>query len=165
MSTQSTPRFFASRWNDELPRFSRVLRALPADRLDYRPHEKCTPAGNLAWQIAIEAGNLSDLLDSGVVDFTMTPCPASADEIADTFERNAKKVSEKLGGDIDEAKWSGPATFKMGGHTVWETTIEDMFWGYIFDMVHHRGQLSTYLRPMGGKVPSIYGPSADDSGE
>jgi uncharacterized damage-inducible protein DinB len=39
-----------------------------------------------------------------------------------------------------------------------------MCWGYLFDMVHHRGQLSSYLRPMGAKVPSIYGPSADDSG-
>jgi len=35
----------------------------------------------------------------------------------------------------------------------------------LFDIVHHRGQLSTYIRPMGGKVPSIYGPSADDAGE
>jgi hypothetical protein len=37
-------------------------------------------------------------------------------------------------------------------------------WGFLFDEVHHRGQLSTYLRPMGGKVPSIHGPSADDPG-
>ena len=163
MATQSTPQFFAARWNDEMPRFSRVLRALPDDRLDYKPHEKCTPAGNLGWQIAIEAGNLSELLDSGVVNFAMSPCPASNEEIASTFERNAKAVEGKLGS-IDAAKWAGPAKFNMNGETVWETTVEDMFWGYIFDMVHHRGQLAAYIRPMGGKVPSIYGPSADDSG-
>jgi uncharacterized damage-inducible protein DinB len=34
-------------------------------------------------------------------------------------------------------------------------------WDFFFDAIHHRGQLSTYLRPMGGTVPSIYGPSAD----
>src|ERR1043166_5594669 len=56
MATQSTPQFFASRWNDEMPRFARVLRALPDEKLDYKPHDKCTPAGNLGWQIAIEAG-------------------------------------------------------------------------------------------------------------
>jgi uncharacterized damage-inducible protein DinB len=44
-------------------------------------------------------------------------------------------------------------------------TVEGLLWIALFDMVHHRGQLSTYIRPMGGKVPSIYGPSADDAGE
>ena len=52
----------------------------------------------------------------------------------------------------------------MTGGAAWEDTIAKMAWGFLFDAVHHRGQLSTYLRPMGGKVPSIYGPSADDSG-
>jgi uncharacterized damage-inducible protein DinB len=46
----------------------------------------------------------------------------------------------------------------------WEDTIENFVWGFLFDAIHHRGQISTYLRPMGGKVPSIYGPSADDAG-
>ena len=45
-----------------------------------------------------------------------------------------------------------------------ETSLGDMLWGFLFDGIHHRGQLSTYLRPMGAKVPSIYGPSADDPG-
>lgn len=53
----------------------------------------------------------------------------------------------------------------MGGDAVWETTMDEFVWGFLFDAVHHRGQLSTYLRPMGGKVPSIYGPSADDPGQ
>ena len=163
MATQSTPQFFAARWKDEMPRFARVLRALPNEQLDYKPHDKCTPAGNLGWQIAVEAGNLSELLDTGVVNFALPPCPASNEEIASTFEQNAKAVEAKLGS-VDDAKWSGPAKFNMGGEMVWETTVEDMFWGYIFDMVHHRGQLSSYIRPMGGKVPAIYGPSADDSG-
>jgi hypothetical protein len=163
MATQSTPQFFATRWNDEMPRFARVLRALPDDQLNYKPHEKCTPAGNLGWQIAVEAGNLSELLDTGAVNFALPACPGSNEEIAATFERNAKKVADTLSS-VDDAKWSSPAKFNMGGETVWETTVEDMFWGYIFDMVHHRGQLSSYIRPMGGQVPSIYGPSADDSG-
>ena len=46
----------------------------------------------------------------------------------------------------------------------WADTLENFAWGFLLDAVHHRGQLTTYLRPMGSKVPSIYGPSADDSG-
>jgi uncharacterized damage-inducible protein DinB len=52
----------------------------------------------------------------------------------------------------------------MNGTPVWEAPLGDMLWGFLFDAIHHRGQLSAYLRPMGAKVPSIYGPSGDDPG-
>jgi uncharacterized damage-inducible protein DinB len=65
---------------------------------------------------------------------------------------------------VDDAKWDSPASLKMDGKVMWETTLGDMLFGFFFDAVHHRGQLSSYLRPMGAKVPSIYGPSADDPG-
>ena len=41
----------------------------------------------------------------------------------------------------------------------------EFFWFSLLDAIHHRGQLSVYIRPMGGKVPSIYGPSGDDMGQ
>ena len=53
----------------------------------------------------------------------------------------------------------------MGDAPPWEESVGGFVWGFLFDLIHHRGQLTTYLRPMGGKVPSIYGPSADDSGQ
>ena len=46
-----------------------------------------------------------------------------------------------------------------------EGPCQQLAWMMFLDAVHHRGQLSTYLRPMGSKVPAIYGPSADDPGE
>ena len=52
----------------------------------------------------------------------------------------------------------------MDGHVAWKAPLGEMMWGLLFDAIHHRGQLSTYIRPMGGKVPSIYGPSGDDPG-
>jgi hypothetical protein len=48
---------------------------------------------------------------------------------------------------------------------VWETSLGDMLYGFLFDAIHRRGQLSSYLRPMGAKVALIYGPSANDPGE
>src|SRR5204862_3849396 len=124
----------------------------------YRPHEKNTPAGALAWQLAIEADNLCELLDNGVINFELTAPPQSADEIAARFETSANDVKDRLGR-VDDAKWSSPADFRMGGKSVWSTSVQELCWGYLFDMIHHRGQLSAYIRPMGGKVPSIYGPS------
>ena len=65
---------------------------------------------------------------------------------------------------MDDAKWDSPARLKMDGKVMWEAPLGDMLFGFLLDAVHHRGQLSSYLRPMGAKVPSIYGPSADDPG-
>jgi uncharacterized damage-inducible protein DinB len=62
---------------------------------------------------------------------------------------------------LAEADWDKKVKFVMGPEASWEAKLSEMAWGFLFDAVHHRGQLSTYLRPMGGTVPSIYGPSAD----
>lgn len=155
--------FFTQRWEAEQPAFGRVLRALPGDRLDYKPHEKNTAAGDLAWQLAQEQGHLAELLETGEIDYKPTPAPKDLDAIVAAWDKATSDLRERLA-NIDDAKWESTAKFLMGGKPVWETKLGGMFWGYLFDMVHHRGQLSAYIRPMGGKVPSIYGPSADDAG-
>ena len=53
--------------------------------------------------------------------------------------------------------------FVFGGQEAFRDTGYALAWGVLFDLIHHRGQLSTYLRPMGSTVPAIYGPSADES--
>ncbi len=63
----------------------------------------------------------------------------------------------------DEA-WGANAKMWAGDHLAWEASAGEIMWGFLFDQIHHRGQLSTYIRPAGGKVPGIYGPSADDMG-
>jgi len=155
--------FFGKRWESEQPAFGRVLRAVPATELAYRPHERSTSAGDLAWQLAEEARSLVELLEKNEIRWETRPRPESAEDIVTAYESSAKLFAERLAG-IDDAKWQTPASFIMGGEVGWTSTIEDFCWGFLFDMVHHRGQLSAYLRPMGGKVPAIYGPSGDDSG-
>jgi uncharacterized damage-inducible protein DinB len=155
--------FCIARRKAELPAFVRVLKALPAGRLDYRPHPKSRSAAELAWVLAAEEAALLDLLNTGTIDWKEQP-PPGLDQIVGTFERSAAEVNARLE-KLDAAGWQKPAKFVMGGQVAWEDTTEQMFWGFLFDAIHHRGQLSTYLRPMGGKVPAIYGPSADDSGQ
>lgn len=158
----STQQFFAKRLQGEIPAFVKVIRALPEDKLDYKPHEKNTAAGALAWQIACEMASLPGVLENGVIDYRPTECPALG-EVASTFEQAANLVVERANAISDE-KWHGPAKFIYDGQTAWESTVEDMAWGFFLDLIHHRGQLTAYLRPMGGKVPAVYGPSADDRG-
>ena len=156
--------FCIARRKAELPAFVRVLKAVPQGRLDYRPDPKARSAAELAWLLAYEEAALVRLLDSGVLEWSEGKPPARAEEIAAAFERDAAKVNERLGR-LDDAGWERKVKLLMGGGAAWEDTMAQMTWGFLFDAIHHRGQLSTYLRPMGSKVPSIYGPSADDPGQ
>jgi len=160
----NTLEFCIARRKAELPAFVRVLKAVPQDRLDYRPHPNSRTAPDLAWLLAAQEAALATLLETGKVDWKDEPPPARYDTIVETFERSAAAVDERLG-KLDEAGWRKKGSFLVNGAPVWEDATENMVWGFLFDSIHHRGQLSTYLRPMGGKVPSIYGPSADDSGQ
>jgi uncharacterized damage-inducible protein DinB len=156
--------FCIARRKAEMPAFVRVLKAVPQGRLDYRPDPKARTAAELAWLLAAEEAALLSLLDTGVVEWKEEVPPARMDEIVKAFERSTAAVNERLER-LDEAGWQKKVRFLMGGGATWEDTLEQMAWGFLFDAIHHRGQLSTYLRPMGGKVPSIYGPSADDPGQ
>jgi uncharacterized damage-inducible protein DinB len=159
----STRDFFMQRWEQELAAFGKVLRAVPDSHLSYKPHERSTCAGALAWQIADEQRQLSELLDTGEVRLDIKPYPRKSSDIVAAWDKATDELRGRLK-KIDDKKWASPAKFIVGGNAVWTDTVENMLWGYLFDMVHHRGQLSAYLRPMGSKVPAIYGPSADDQG-
>jgi len=148
----------------ELSKFVNVLKALPQGRLDYRPDPKARTAAELAWVLAEEEAGLLSLLDTGQVEWKEKAPPARVEDIVAAFEKNAAAVNERLDR-LDEAGWQKKARFLMAGAPAWEDSIGEFVWGFLFDAIHHRGQLSTYLRPMGGKVPSIYGPSADDPGQ
>jgi uncharacterized damage-inducible protein DinB len=146
----------------EKPVFVRVMRAVPADQAGYRPHPRSTSAGDLVWLLASELRDACELVERGEVSFVPHPAPTVADSIA-AYERNVEAL-EKLVATIDDSKWATKAKFLVDGAVAWEAPLGDMLFGFLFDAIHHRGQLSSYLRPMGAKVPSIYGPSADDPG-
>jgi uncharacterized damage-inducible protein DinB len=156
--------FLIARRKTEIPTFVRVLKALPQRKLDYRPDPRARSAAELAWLLAYEEETLVSLLEKGTIEWVDRPAPATVAEIVAAFEKNAAQVDAGIA-KLDAAGWNAPGKFIVGGASVWEAPTGDMLLGYLFDMVHHRGQLCTYLRPMGGKVPSIYGPSADDSGQ
>jgi uncharacterized damage-inducible protein DinB len=64
---------------------------------------------------------------------------------------------------LDDATWTSEAKYFIHGKYFRSATIEATLWEFLFDLIHHRGQLSTYIRPMGGRVPSTYGPSGDEA--
>lgn len=159
---KSVREYFLECLEAETPKFIRVIKAVPSDKADYRPHPRSTSARDLVWLLASELRDACELVDHGELNFALQPAPSVPEALA-AYERNAADLQRRVAA-ADDAKWESNARFLVDGNVAWETTLGDMLFGFLFDAIHHRGQLSTYLRPMGAKVPSIYGPSADDPG-
>jgi uncharacterized damage-inducible protein DinB len=154
--------YFKECFEAEKPKFIRVMRAVPVDQAEYRPHARSTSAGGLVWLLAAELRDACELTERGEVHYAARPALGVEESIA-AYEKNAADFEARVAR-LDDAAWDSKARFIVDGKVVWETSLGDMLFGILFDAIHHRGQLSTYLRPMGAKVPSIYGPSADDPG-
>jgi uncharacterized damage-inducible protein DinB len=138
------------------------MKAVPPDQADYRRHERSTSARDLVWLLAFEPEDACTLLDRGEVNFVVRPSSGVTESIA-AYEKHAAEL-ESLLAKTDDAKWESRTQLKMDGKVIWEAPLGDMLFGFHFDAIHHRGRLSSYLRPTGAKVPSIYGPSGDDPG-
>jgi uncharacterized damage-inducible protein DinB len=90
------------------------------------------------------------------------PTPESVKEILDTYDRHHADITKRLHA-LVTSQLERQVPFVFDGKEVMSDTGFASAWGFLFDIIHHRGQLSTYLRPMGSTVPAIYGPSADES--
>jgi uncharacterized damage-inducible protein DinB len=163
----SNREFFIRRWQQEYPGFLRVIRALPSGQLGYRPHPRSRSAGELvAFLVAIEKGCV-DLCTSkeSAYNTSMRLHPedgsGALEEMIAAYELHHSTLAVKLYA-LDDHMWNHQAWIVRGDQEILlKDTVGGLLWLVLFDAVHHRGQLSTYIRPMGGKVPSIYGPSAD----
>jgi uncharacterized damage-inducible protein DinB len=151
--------FFAKILNEEAPKFRVAIEALPEDKHEHKVHEKSREAGNLAAQLALQWKAISGVLTKSTPDFDPHEMgkQTKADMLA-KFDAGIEQLKKDVAA-ISESDWeNGEAA--MG--EMWKDKKGNMAWGFLFDAIHHRGQLTTYLRGMGAKVPSIYGPTADE---
>lgn len=155
--------FFLARRKAEHPAFQSVLRALPAARMDYKPHERSPSAQQLVWTLTTELGACNALIDTGGIDWDPAAKAPTMNEMIALFDRHHAGLEERVR-KIDDAGWTRMGQFRSGGKVMMESPVGEFLWFLLFDAIHHRGQLSAYIRPMGGRVPSIYGPSADSRG-
>ena len=156
----STREFFVQRFKAERPAFVNVIRALPSDKLDYKPHERNSSAGDIAWFLVLELRTLVNLLTQGEHRWTQPPNPGSTEALAAEYEATADDM-EKAMASADDGKWERDGSLYFGEKLMKKSPVGEILWDFLFDAIHHRGQLTAYLRPMGGKVPSVYGPTAD----
>jgi uncharacterized damage-inducible protein DinB len=146
---------FTEFWTNESKTTRNVLARIP-EGSNYRPDPKSRTAHEIAWQIVCEETMLIDALESGRAEWAPPPQPATMKEVVDTYEKRSAAIVGRLKA-LPPERWTGMLEF-FGR----PRPASPMAWSFLFDIVHHRGQITTYLRPMGSTVPQIYGPSADE---
>jgi uncharacterized damage-inducible protein DinB len=151
--------FFFQTWDREAAKFDDVMDALPVEKLDYRPHPRSRSAAEMVTHLAKEQEILVGMMDHGRIDYADSPAEDFR-AMRELWKKSTDALRDRLKR-LDETGWDRPVQFFLAGKQINETSTHEMLWGFLLDMIHHRGQLSTYIRPMGGKVPAIYGPSAD----
>jgi DinB family protein len=149
---------FLNYWEKEAATTRKVLSRIP-EGSDYRPDPKSRPAREIAWLIVRESIVLVEGLEKGSLEWAEVPAPATMKEVLDAWDRGDMVKRMKS---VDSTRWDGRVPFMMGGQQVMNEPAIDNAFGFLFDIVHHRGQITTYLRAMGSTVPQIYGPSADE---
>jgi uncharacterized damage-inducible protein DinB len=146
----------------------RLLERLPQDKISWKPHEKSMPMSRLATHIT-EIPQWADVIvnqdsfDMASVDYTPVTLETRR-EILDSLQKNLDKFAEVLGGKDDEhlmSSWK----LKEGENVLLDMPRAAAIRGFVIShVIHHRGQLSVYLRENHVPLPSIYGPSADEPG-
>jgi uncharacterized damage-inducible protein DinB len=150
--------FLVSNLKSEHEVTKKVIRAVPEDKKGYTPHPTSKNAGDLAWHIAGTELWFLDGVIKGKFDMSggEPPTPGTIAEMADTYEKGFAALLPGV-----EAL-SGEHMAQVADFFGMKMPIAIYLGWAVNHTIHHRGQLSAYLRPMGAKVPSIYGGSADE---
>ena len=146
---------FTKFWTNESKTTRNVLARIP-ERSDYRPDAKSRTAQEIAWQIVCEETMIIEALENGKAEWAPPPMPATMKDVLAAYEKQSAGLPKRWK-ELPDSRWNGKLEF-FGK----ERPASPMAWSFLFDIVHHRGQISTYLRPMGSTVPQIYGPSGDE---
>lgn len=138
----------------------KVIKAFPEDKLSFTPHPRSSTAGRIMStfvieMILIQANVLDDKIDES---YRKSYAPDKLSILIDDFQKASDRVLAGLE-NMSEADMNKSVDFAGG-----QFPAADFMLFMLLDQVHHRGQMSVYIRLAGGKVPSVYGPSADDPG-
>ncbi|HET7622512.1 MAG TPA: DinB family protein [Gemmatimonadaceae bacterium] len=159
---QSAKEMFPEAYEREHATTLKVLRAFPAEQSDFRPHERSNAALQLAWTFVLEERMmLLAIKGESVVGSGFPSPPGSWEKVLEAFQEQHARLLDRLRS-AGESDYAGTVQFFVGPNKMGDIPTYTFLWSMLSDQIHHRGQLSVYLRMAGGKVPSIYGPSADE---
>ena len=153
---------FLRTWETEVATTLKVLRAYPPAKGELKPHGKSRSARDLAWTFVFE-GTAGASGAAGKLEFPpkLPAPPTQWDALVSECERAFRTMGDTVRSASD-ADLNKTVKFFVAPKKMGDVRRLDFLWLLLMDMVHHRGQFSVYLRMADGKVPSIYGPTADE---
>jgi uncharacterized damage-inducible protein DinB len=141
-----------------------LLERIPVDKLAWKPHEKSTALGRLGMHVAELPHWIVKSFEMPEFDFVtggfVPLVPTGLTEILAMQEDMWAKAANYLN-NASDAELAVLWTMRRGEHVIWTMTRADMARHHIKHMVHHRGQLSVYLRLLDVPIPELFGPTAD----
>ena len=152
-------------YDHEMGTTRRLLERLPDDKLTWKPHEKSMSLGGLATHL----GNIPNWADKILAEefFDLAgaapnlEAKSSRDEIVRLFDESTKKTRAAM--DRSDAEYMARWVLKRGGQEMFSMPRIAAFRSFVLNhIIHHRGQLSVYLRMNNVPIPPIYGPTADE---
>jgi len=150
-------------FDQEMSTTRRLLERVPDGKSDWKPHPKSFPLGHLAQLVAWMPGWITRTLREPSIDLaagTGYSMESTATLLAE-FDRNVKSAREALAS-VTDAALEEPWSLKMGDKVIFTTPRGPTARQHLSHLVHHRGQLTVYLRELDVPIPSIYGPTADE---
>jgi uncharacterized damage-inducible protein DinB len=150
-------------FDEEMKTTRRVLERVPSDKATWKPHEKSFPMGHLAQLVAGMPGWFANMLTEPALDLASGQKYSfeKTETLLSTFDKGveqARKCLASVTGDALNESWS----LKMGPQVLMSAPRGEVARQTLRHLVHHRGQMTVYLRLLDVKVPSIYGPTADE---
>ena len=155
-------------FDNEMQSTRRILERVPDEHWNWKPHAKSASLGDLASHVAMVIGLQNavvrrDELDILARDGALPAKVTSRAELLERFDATVASVRESIAALTDEGAWQRQWTFRRGDHVIFAMPRVAAFRTLgINHLVHHRGQLSVYLRLLDVPVPGMYGPSADE---
>jgi uncharacterized damage-inducible protein DinB len=154
---------FLAELDVELPTTRRLLERVPGEKGAWKPHEKSFSLGHLAQLVARMPGWLTMTMRETVLDVRAGPSYTleKTETLLAEFDRNVNEARKALA-KAPDADYVVPWSLKAGEHTVFTLPRLAVMRQNVNHLIHHRGQLSVYLRLVNVPLPSIYGPTADE---
>jgi uncharacterized damage-inducible protein DinB len=150
-------------FDQEIATTRKLLARVPSDKGPWKPHPKSFPLGHLAQLVASMPGWLTQTLRDTEIDLAKSPGYSfeTTDTLLGAFDRHVRDARKALAS-AQDAGFSVLWSLKKGDQVLFTTPRGAVVRSHLNHLIHHRGQLSVYLRLNDVPLPSIYGPTADE---
>jgi uncharacterized damage-inducible protein DinB len=150
-------------FDQEMATTRRLLKRVPSEKARWKPHEKSFPLGHLTQLVSWMPGWIANTLREPHIDLARAGGYSfeATEVLVDQFDRNVEQARDALASVVGPAL-DAPWSLKHGDQVLFTAPRGEVVRTHLNHLIHHRGQLSVYLRLVDVPLPPIYGPTADE---